>query len=71
MTITASELLEISRALQLIADTKAALQNGNLLDVVQPNGKRFGDCTGEECRETGEWMMRIAARLDILHGKTR
>jgi hypothetical protein len=62
---TAAELMELTKALDYIERTK----NGNLLDLVMPNGKRLRDCTGLECRETGEWLNRMGERLDALKSK--
>jgi hypothetical protein len=43
------------------------LQNIVLLDLVQPNGKKLGDCTGRECRQMGGvWkasLTKIADRI--------
>jgi hypothetical protein len=62
---TAAELMELTKALDYIERTK----NGSLLDLVMPNGKRLRDCTGLECRETGEWLSRMGERLDSLKSK--
>ena len=31
-----------------------------LLELVTPNGKKLGECTGADCKRFGGWYMRIA-----------
>jgi hypothetical protein len=39
----------------LIIQLKAALANeARFLDIVMPNGKKIGECTGQYIREVGE-----------------
>ena len=67
MTTNTNEVLELLNATQLIAATNEHAKNGTLLDFIRPNGKRLADCTGAECRQAGEWMMRmmkVAERLN-------
>ena len=72
MTITLDELIELKKAMQLIADTDEARKNGNLLEVImQPTGKRLRDCTGADLQQTAEWMMRMGTRLDSLKGEAQ
>lgn len=40
-----------SEASELIARLDAAAEEGRMLDVVMPNGKPLGECTGEEISE--------------------
>lgn len=34
-----------------------------LLDLIQPNGKKLRDCTGEECRQAGGWLTAVGDRI--------
>jgi hypothetical protein len=34
-----------------------------LLDLILPNGKKLGDCTGKECRAAGGWLIEVGARV--------
>jgi len=34
-----------------------------LLDMIMPNNKRLGDCTGAECAAVGGWLSIVAARM--------
>src|SRR5215471_3987531 len=34
-----------------------------LLDIIMPNKKRLGDCTGAECAAVGGWLSLVAARM--------
>jgi hypothetical protein len=34
-----------------------------LLDLVMPNGKPLGDCTGRECLQFGRWFANLAKRV--------
>lgn len=34
------------------------VESNSLLDMVMPNGKRLGDCTGEECANAAELLER-------------
>ena len=34
-----------------------------LLDLVMPNDKRLGDCTGNECRQFGQWFAVLAEKV--------
>lgn len=54
------------KAIRLIEATNEAEKNSKLLDLVMPNGKRLGDCTGLELREIGEWMKKMGHRLNSL-----
>lgn len=31
-----------------------------LLDLMMPNGKTLGQCTGQDCRRMGGWVLKIA-----------
>jgi hypothetical protein len=55
--------LTIAQATDLIARTKTAAQDGNLLGVIQPNGKRLADCTSEEIAEIGEALSAVGVTL--------
>jgi hypothetical protein len=35
-------------------------RTGNLLDMLAPNGKRVGDCTGEELKRDGKFLAALA-----------
>jgi hypothetical protein len=39
-------------------------ENGTLLDVIQPNGKRLGDCTGTEVGQIGEWFVAVGEYIE-------
>ena len=34
-----------------------------LLDLVMPNSKRLGDCTGTECTKIGGWLSQLAKKV--------
>ena len=34
-----------------------------LLDLVQPNGKKLRDCTGDECSQAGGWLVQVGNRV--------
>jgi hypothetical protein len=34
-----------------------------LMDMIMPNKKRLGDCTGAECADVGGWLSIVAARM--------
>ena len=53
-----------SEASDLIARLKAARQDGRMMDVIMPNGKRLGDCTKEDLDELGEVHLDLAESMD-------
>jgi hypothetical protein len=59
----------VAAALPLVA---AKVREIALLDIVQPNGKRLGDCTGPDCvalaETVGPWLRRIGEK--VKPGKT-
>lgn len=46
-----------------IAAAAEKLKTAVLLDLVQSNGKKLRDCTGEECQRIGGWLIKIADRI--------
>jgi hypothetical protein len=46
MTLTTQEATDLCRRFKEARDGK-----GRLLDLIMPNGKRFGECTREDCEE--------------------
>ena len=43
-------VITLSEAKELIARTKVAAEDGNLLGMIMPNGLPLGECTGEYLR---------------------
>jgi hypothetical protein len=60
MKITLSE----SEAIELTSRFKAGYREGNLLGVIMPNGKRFGECTGEYVGQIAQAMQELGSGLD-------
>jgi hypothetical protein len=54
------QTLTLSEATDLIARTKVAAKEGNLLGVIQPNGKPLGECTREDLDQFGQAMQELA-----------
>jgi hypothetical protein len=55
-----------SEASELIARLNAAAEEGRLLDVVMPNGKPLGECTGEEISQFARAMDNLGLPSEIL-----
>jgi hypothetical protein len=55
--------ITLSEATNLIARTKAEAENGNLLGVIMPSGKRLRDCTGEYLSQLGQEMQKLGFQL--------
>lgn len=48
---------------------RADLQVGDsipLLEMMMPNGKKLGDCTGNECAELGKELAALGEKLSTL-----
>jgi hypothetical protein len=48
---------------------RADLQVGDsvpLLEMIMPNGKKLGDCTGQECAELGKELAALGERMTTL-----
>jgi hypothetical protein len=57
--------ITLSEATNLLARTKAEAENGKLLGVIMPNGKRLRDCTGEYLTQLGRAMQELGYRLSV------
>ena len=58
-------VLTLGQAFDLVRQSKrAAAGDGRLLDIIMPNGKRFGDRTFEYVGEVGEAMKQFASLGD-------
>ncbi|MDH6268279.1 hypothetical protein M2360_003684 [Rhizobium sp. SG_E_25_P2] len=62
---------ELSKVQRFAATIEHHAANGTLLDMILPNGKRLGDCTGEEVGEIGARMTEISKLLGSQDQKPR
>jgi hypothetical protein len=60
-----------SEASELIARLNAAADEGRMLDVMMPNGKPLGECTGEEISQFARAMDDLGLPSELLSLKSR
>jgi hypothetical protein len=54
--------ITLSEAIELTSRFEAGYREGNLLGVIMPNGKPFGECTGEYVGQIAQAMQEGDAR---------